>query len=218
MPANGNHDGLAINYVLQFALPQDETAGERAQGEEWYSFDYGNAHFVVLNDSAGNTLVEGAQRDWLRQDLMAVDRARTPWVFSVHHKPPYSCSTNHGSDIPLRNAWQPLYDEFEVDVVFNGHDHDYERSRPIRGIRDGSTDGIVAESGTNGIPVDQSGTVYIVAAGAGAPLYGVDTCYHTHVTESTRNYVLVDIDDKTFHYTAYRLDGTVLDEFEYTKP
>jgi hypothetical protein len=218
MPANGNHDGLALNYVLQFAVPQDPSTGERAEGEEWYSFDYGNAHFVVLNDTAGDTLVQGDQRDWLRRDLMAVDRGTTPWVFAVHHKPPYSCSTNHGSDVSLRNAWQPLYDEFGVDVVFNGHDHDYERSLPIRGIREGTSDGVIAESGTQGQPVDGSGTVYVVAAGAGAPLYGVsDTCYHTHFTESTRNYLILEVEGTTLRYTAYRLDGTVLDEFTYTK-
>jgi hypothetical protein len=217
-PANGNHDGLAINYVLQFALPQQADTDERAQGEEWYSFDYGSAHFVVLNDSAGDQLNNNAQRDFLEADLAAVDRSVTPWLFAVHHFPPYSCSTNHGSNVDLRAAWQPLYDTYEVDIVFNGHDHDYERSLPIRGFQEGTNDGVVADHGSNGVPIDRSGTIYIVAAGAGAPLYGVDpSCFHTHATESVRNYVIVDIDGLTLTYTAYRLDGSVLDEFTYTK-
>jgi hypothetical protein len=218
MFANGNHDLLAVNYLVQFALPGETSPGETA-GEEWYSFDYGNAHFVVLNDTtAAADTIGGAEAAWLSADLGAVDRLATPWVFVMHHKPAYSCATAHGSDVTLRSAWQPIFDQWGVDVVFNGHDHDYERSKPIRGFDTGSTNGTVAASGPGGIPVAGSGTVYVVAAGAGAPLYGVDpSCYHTQLTESVRNYVVVEIDGTTMHYTAYRLDGSVLDAFDYTK-
>ncbi len=210
MPANGNHEGLAVNYTLQLALPQELSEGERAEGEEWYSFDYGNAHFVVLNDTAGESLVTGSQLDWLDADLAAVDRDVTPWVFAVHHEGTYSCSTNHGSDIELRAAWQPVFDRHEVDIVFNGHDHDYERSKPIRGFAAGTSDGEVQAWG--------AGTIYVVSGGAGAPLYGVDDgCYHTETIESVNHYVIVDIEDRTLRYAAHRLDGTMLDSFEITK-
>lgn len=219
MLANGNHDGLATNYLAQFALPQEVTPGERGEGEEWYSFDYANAHFVVLNDTSTSSLIEGAESTWLRDDLMAVDRTTTPWIFVIHHVPPYTCATAHSSDLTLRAAWQPIYDEARVDFVFNGHNHNYERSRPIRGFSTGGTEGQVQATGANGIPVNNSGTVYVVAAGAGAPLYGVDpsTTSYTHIAESVRNYVIVTIENRTMHYTAYRLDGTVLDQFDYTK-
>jgi len=215
MPVSGNHDALALNYLLQFALPQDESEGERVQGEEWYSFDYANAHFVMLHDFAGEEILNGAERDFLEADLAAVDREKTPWVFAVHHHSPYSCS-NHGSIRRVREAFQPLYDRYRVDIVLTGHDHNYERSKPIRGFEEG--EGIVAASGPRGVPIDGSGTIYVVTAGSGAPLYGSDTsCYHTLVAESVNNYVIVDIEDRTLHLTAYRLDGTVIDEFEYSK-
>lgn len=217
MVANGNHDALAINFVSQFAMPQQLSAGE-TDPEEWYSFDYGNAHFVFLNDTTSEDSETTTQRDWLDANLGAVDRAKTPWVFVTHHKGAYSCSTNHGSNVDLREAWQPLFDKHHVDIVWNGHDHDYERSKPIRGFKPGTTDAALAEAGPNGAPVAESGTVYIVAAGAGAPLYGVDTsCEHTHVIESTRNYVIVDIVGRSLKVRAYRLDGTELDAFDYAK-
>jgi hypothetical protein len=217
MIANGNHDALAINLVSQFAMPQELSPGE-TDPEEWYSFDYGNAHFVFLNDTTVTNSEAGPQRDWLEADLAAVDRQEAPWIFVVHHKPTYSCSTNHGSDTDLRAVWQPVFDRYQVDLVFNGHDHDYERSKPIRGFQEGSTEGALAQAGTNGAPVAQSGTVYVVAAGAGAPLYGVDpSCYHTFVTESVRNYVVIDVEGRTLRYKAYRQNGTELDAFEYTK-
>lgn len=218
MPANGNHDALAVNYVIQFALPQDESAGEQAQGEQWYSFDYGNAHFVVLDSNAGDDVIAGAQADWLEADLAAVDREVTPWVFAFHHHPPYSCSTRHGSDRVVREAWQPIYDRHRVDFVFTGHDHLYERGKPIRGFQAGSKAGALAEATAEGLPVDGSGTVYVVTGGAGAPLYGADdSCYHTQLTESVYHYVVIDIEGPTMRYAAYRLDGSVLDEFEITK-
>lgn len=216
MPTNGNHEALALNYVAQFALPQTVDENERGEGEQWYAFDYGNAHFVVLDASAPASLVE-AQAAFLEADLAAVDRAETPWIFVMHHQAQYSCS-NHGSDLELRAAWQPVIDEHRVDFVLNGHDHNYERSRPIRGFQAAMpADGMVVTAGPEGQPVMESGTVYVVAGGAGAPLYDNGTCYHTQISERTSNYVIVEITGRTLHWTAYRLDGSVIDEFTYTK-
>jgi hypothetical protein len=216
MPVNGNHDALSINYVAQFALPQELSPEEKAQGEEWWSFDYGNAHFIGLNDTPDATALGSAQKSWLEADLAKIDRKKTPWVFAMHHRPSYSCGGSHGSDLNLRAQWQPLFDKYKVDMVFTGHDHLYERSKPIRGLM--GSDGIVAEAGTNGAPVKESGTVFVVAAGAGAPLYTAkSSCAHTQITESVRNFVIVDIADRKMKYAAYRLDGTTLDQFEYSK-
>src|SRR4029453_8728499 len=97
-----------------FAMPQQLTEGESAQGEEWYSFDYGNAHFVALNDSPEESALGDPQRKWLESDLAAVDRATTPWIVVTHHRPMYSCATAHGSDLDLRSAWQPIFDKYAV--------------------------------------------------------------------------------------------------------
>ncbi|MCA9622308.1 MAG: metallophosphoesterase family protein, partial [Myxococcales bacterium] len=216
MMSNGNHDALALNYLMQFALPQELSPGESGAGEEWYSFDYGNAHFVVLNDTTASSETIDAESAFLAEDLAAVDRDETPWVFAMHHRPLYSCS-NHGSDVDIRQAWQPIYDSFGVDIVFNGHDHNYERSHPIRGFQSGSSDGAIAAAGPEGQPVDGSGTVYLVAGGAGAPLYGSGSCYHTRVSESVRNYTSVAISGRSLSLRTYRLDGSLLDSFDYTK-
>lgn len=218
MVVNGNHDGLATNYLAQFALPQDVSAGEAGEGEQWYSFDYGNAHFAVLDDQADSAVIAGEEATWLRADLTAVDRAVTPWIFVVHHMPMYTSSTVHAPDLGLRAAWQPIYDEFSVDFVLNGHNHGYERSVPVRGFSTG-TDGVIQPTGTNGIPVAANGTVYIVSGGSGAPLYAVEPATpYTVFSESTYHYVILEIEGKTLRYHAYRLDGTDLDVFEYTRP
>jgi acid phosphatase type 7 len=211
MPVNGNHESLAINYVAQFALPQEITPGEIAAGKEWYSFDYANVHVVALNDSPESSALGAAQLGWLEADLAAVDRDKTPWIFAIHHRSTYSCGGSHGSDLDLRAAWQPIFDSHAVDIVFSGHDHLYERTKPIRA-------GAVAAAGLDDEPVDESGTIYVVSGGAGAPLYDADgSCVETHFTEAVRNYVVVEIEDRTMRYTAYDLNGAVLDEFTYAK-
>jgi hypothetical protein len=223
MVANGNHDLLTINYLAQFALPQTVSPSEVGQGEDWYSFDYGNAHFVVLNDTvAGSTILGGDEAAWLSSDLAAVNRATTPWIFVVHHQPLYTCASTHAPDTALRAAWQPIFDQYHVDFVLAGHNHEYERSTPVFQFDAGG--GHVAPQGANGAPVIDtnhlpSGTIYLVAAGAGAPLYPVDTtCPTTHTGMSVRNFVTFQITGNTLHMTAYdALTNTMIDELQYTK-
>jgi Icc-related predicted phosphoesterase len=218
MPVNGNHDVLSIYYVGQFALPQDVSPGELAQGEQWYSFDYANAHFMML-DTEANKL--DAQADWMREDVKKIDRQKTPWLIAVFHKAPYTCGSKHQSDsVAPRATWQPVFDELKVDLVLTGHVHNYQRSVPIRGFKPGTTEGVEAASGPNKAPVAESGTVYVVSGGAGADLYGVDpasNCAFSYFTEKTHHYVIIDIADRTMKYRAYRLDGSELDSFDYTK-
>ena len=217
MPVNGNHENLVINYFTQFALPETASQGEVAdsEGEEWYSFSYANAHFVMLDDQpTGSTLASETQ--WLKDDLSKLDRNKTPWVFAVHHKPIYTAS-NHSPDLDTRKAWQPLYDQYKVDFVLNGHNHVYERSLPIRGFQPGTQNGALAQADANGAPVNGSGTIYLVAGGAGASLYGTGTAYFTAHTERTRNYVVFDIDGNTLGYRALRPDGSTIESFKYTK-
>ncbi len=215
--ANGNHENLAIGLFTQFAVPQQLSEGESAQGEEWYAFDYGNARFVVMNDTPEANAISQAQHAWLDATLGAVDRDRLPWLFVMHHRSLYSCGGSHGSDLELRTVRQLIIDAHEVDMVVSGHDHLYERSKPIRGLA--GTDGLIAaDVGPDSTPVSQSGTLYVVAGGAGAPLYGADdSCDHTYIAESTYHYAIVEIAHRTLRYAAYRLDGTVLDQFEFSK-
>ncbi|MCA9593020.1 MAG: metallophosphoesterase family protein [Myxococcales bacterium] len=219
MPVNGNHDNLSVYYVGQFAVPQKVSQGETAQGEEWYSFDYANAHFLML-DSEGNSKLK-AQVDFIKADLEAVDRNVTPWVFAVFHTPPYTCGSTHqgDSDAP-RATWQPLFDQYKVDVVLTGHVHNYQRTLPIRGFKTGSTDGQVANSGAGGIPVGGSGTIYVVSAGAGGDLYNADpasACDTAYLTEKTNNFLVLEVEGGTLRYKALRLDGSEIDAFEYTR-
>lgn len=202
MPAYGNHDALSTSYTERFALPRN--AAEEADHEYYYSFVYGNARFIVLNDNYAlgikTTKLDGPQFAWLENELKS---AKEPWIFIFNHQPFYSASNKHGSDRNLQRVWLPLLDKYAVDMVFNGHDHNYERSKPMRNneVRSSMADG----------------TVFVVAAGVGAPLYENGTDYWTAKSESVENYTVIEIDGLNLKFQAKRLDGTVIDEVAFTR-
>jgi hypothetical protein len=77
----------------------------------------------------------GAQTGWLEQTLAAGRRdAEVDWIIvQMHQCAASSSATGNGSDLGIRQQWLPLFDRYQVDLVLTGHDHDYERSFPVRG-------------------------------------------------------------------------------------
>jgi hypothetical protein len=75
----------------------------------------------------------GAQTAWLERTLAAGRRDDSvDWIIVQMHQCACSSSaTGNGSDLGIRQQWLPLFDRYEVDLVLNGHDHDYERSFPV---------------------------------------------------------------------------------------
>ena len=200
MPTIGNHECTSSGgfprypvdpkYFEHFALPQPK---------EWYSFDYGNAHFIALNTE---TEMNGSQRDWLKRDLSSTNAT---WKFVFFHRPMYSSSLS-GCIRRILIACGDLFDEYHVDMVFMGHDHDYERSYPIY------DDWLVGSPG--------NGTIYIVTGGAGAPLkYGRLISPGPWCASFLTDYsfVLLHINETELHMEAKLLDGTVFDEIQISK-
>lgn len=149
-PAPGNHDYAnssarqadhAIPYYSIFTLPTAAQAGGVASGTEaYYSYNYGNIHFVALDSygwETGSTRLydtSGKQATWLKNDLAA---NKQPWTIVYFHHPPYT-KGSHNSDteselINIRQRIVPILERYKVDVVLNGHSHVYERSFLLNG-------------------------------------------------------------------------------------
>jgi hypothetical protein len=98
----------------------------------WHSFEAGPAHVVMLCSYADFSQ-QSAQYEWLAADLAKVDRSKTPWLLAVWHTPWYTSNAHHpmteGSE--MRGSMEALMLHYEVDVVFNGHVHAYERTNPV---------------------------------------------------------------------------------------
>jgi hypothetical protein len=156
-PAPGNHeyntDGAAgyYTYFGAAASPLDNNCTQECKG--YYSYDLGAWHIVVLNSEIDHAL-DSEQVQWLRADLA---EHVTTCTLAYWHKPRFS-SGAHGSLASLEPLWQVLY-EHGVDVVLNGHEHNYERfapqnpagqADPVRGIRQF----VVGTGGTSLRPID----------------------------------------------------------------
>ncbi len=177
--APGNHDyatDRAAPYLALFSLPRQ--ALREPDQERYYSFDYGDVHFVALDTNAPLEYVGDAatddMADWLMADLRQTTR---PWKVVFLHHPPYS-SGLHGSQALVRDKLVPLFEQGGVNLVIAGHDHNYERTLPIRGDRAAS--------------FAEGGIVYIVTGGGGAALYPLGASWFTafsraihHITRVT---------------------------------
>ncbi len=165
LPVPGNHENDSSQFFGNWAVP-----GDGAYAETFGSFDVGNAHVVLLDDeliaAVGTGDQVAAQLAWLEADLTAAeaDRATHPFIIIVHHRGELSTST-HGKEsdvIAARTALLPIWDKHHVDLVLNGHDHNYERSHPVTGPASSPT----VQTAAN------MGTTFVVCAGAGAGAYG----------------------------------------------
>jgi hypothetical protein len=139
------------------------------------SFTYGNVAVIQLdgNDlsaelSDNNGYTEGRQTAWLTQQLAAYRSPGSGIDFIVvgFHNCVFSSNTTHGSDGGIRLVWEPIFDQYEVDLVVSGHVHAYERSYPLRG---GQVTKTVPSGGT--VHPHRDGTTYICAGGGGQDLY-----------------------------------------------
>jgi len=149
-PATGNNDyanstarqkDQNIPYFDFFDLPVNGEAGGVSSGSEaYYSFDYGNIHFIALDSYIieSNTFrlfdLASPQVQWLQQDLAANNKK---WTIVYLHHPPYTMGS-HNSDtelelVKIRENIAPILEQYDVDLVLSGHSHSYERSKLMKG-------------------------------------------------------------------------------------
>jgi hypothetical protein len=113
----GNHDNPNERFYKPFNMG----------GKRYYSFRNGNAEFFALDSD----YLDPEQIDWVKDSLAKSDAA---WKICYFHHPPYSHAKSHGPDLDLRARLIPILQANGVRVVLSGHEHVYERFKPIDGI------------------------------------------------------------------------------------
>ncbi|MCM1306805.1 MAG: metallophosphoesterase [Bacteroides sp.] len=208
--AAGNHENgsNAMANYFNYTLDQQQ---ETVDGM-YYSFDYGNAHFTVLNtnDADDNGLGEN-QLAWLENDLKS---SRAKWKFVLMHKSIYS-GGSHSTDgevVAMRTQLQKLFAETGVSIVFGGHDHTYTTTYLVdkNGNAIDKTDNAEIKYTQGG------GVLYITLGTMGTKFYNYkensdiignfdeDKSILETLTSQTFGKVVVDGD--TITYTGYRYD------------
>ena len=184
-PTLGNHDALSADSATQtgtyydiFTLPKFGEAGGVASGTEaYYSFDFGNIHFIVLDSIETSRAPNGAMLTWLTNDLAATTK---PWIIAYWHHPPYSKHSFFDSDnsttqiemFEMRKNVLPILEAGGVDLVLTAHAQWYQRSYLIDGhygLSSSFTAGMKVDGGSG--RVDDTGP-YEKPALDGAPHKG----------------------------------------------
>jgi PKD repeat protein len=240
-PTLGNHDGVTADSATQtgpyyaiFTLPRQGEAGGVASGTEaYYSFDYGNIHFICLESFETNRSAGGAMMTWLQADVLATSQ---DWIIAFWHHPPYS-KGSHNSDtevelIQMRENALPILEAGGVDLVLTGHSHSYERSYFLDGHYDTSdtlVDSMKVDGGDGRIagdgayrkmsisPEAHAGAVYTVAGSSGLTSGGALNHPAMFVSLNVLGSVVLDIDGPRLDALFLDSTGVVRDTFTIFK-
>jgi hypothetical protein len=240
----GNHEtyspieGAQYPYFNMFSFPRFGEAGGVASGtEKYYSFDYGNIHFVCLDSELSDRAQDGAMLNWLRSDLEA---NTSDWIIAYWHSPPYSkgshdsdnLNDNFGNMTQMRENAVRVLETYGVDLVLSGHSHIYERSHLIHGHYGFSTSLTVhmlkdAGSGrpedtgayikTSEGPDANQGAVYVVAGSSGWATSRVGRHPIMYFDELEVGSLVIDINGKRLDAKFLRETGATDDHFTILK-
>jgi predicted phosphodiesterase len=186
-PVLGNHERNSHEFYDYFQVG----------ATPYYSFNWGNAHFIMLNSDIGNAATSPSARDafwkeqtqWLEDDLKANQKAA--YRFVVAHHPPITAVERRQGDNPHMIALMPMFEKYHVTAGLFGHDHNYQHYL-------------------------KNGIHYLISGGGGAPLYDVNKPAPdiTQKVISTEHFVRIRVDGETAHVEAIALDGSTLDKIE----
>jgi len=184
----GDHEGSRDEGRLfaQYFFPKKDYK------KLWFSFDLGNAHFVSLDYRYPKNK---EMIDWFKKDMEA---SNAKWKFVFMHRPCY----NLGGHCSMwgREIWPALFRKYNVDIVFSGHSHIYERFLPVR------------PSDSNGWAV-----TYITTGGAGANLYDIRKNDFLASTFSDYHFIYFDIKNNILSMKVFSTNDFLFDELTINK-
>ncbi|MFC7677914.1 phosphodiester glycosidase family protein [Paenibacillus sp. GCM10028914] len=193
--AIGNHEVMGTkgnsDFLAHFNQPGNGVPS--LQGTN-FSFDYKDAHFIVLNSEYQYE----EQKEWLEQDLAKTTKK---WKIAMFHRGPYGSIYD---TVEVRDLWAPVLEKYNVDLVLNGHDHMYLRTHLMKD-KQVSTDG--------------QGTTYVIAGSSGSKFYPLTSRDWQKVTdeEQTQMYASVEITGDELRMVTKTIGGRVADEFTLSK-
>ena len=194
---------LSVQWNAQFGFPKN---GPRGLEKTCYYIDYPNLKIIALNS---NVAIK-RQAKWLREILKSNDKK---WIVVTYHHPLFSAST--GRDNPeIRSLWQPIFEEYNIDLALQGHDHSYARGaiyeKPV----------VVKNENHGGNII---GPVYVVSV-SGGKMYSVNKsgwdeygATQGKTGERIQLFQHISIDGDRLTYRSFTATGELFDRFELLK-
>ena len=198
--AQGNHDADnsgSSEYLRLFG-----------QNNWTSSFNYKNVHFVPI-DTESNTDAAALDKDLAtaRQD------PNIKWIVAFYHKPIYTSPTSHEPDeAGIKNIVVPLFDKYHVDLVLQAHNHNYQRSYPLKADT-------VTETRPDSVYQSPKGSIYMVVGTGGQDFYQLDgqAPYIQNQFTGIPGFLKVDVSNTSLKGTFFANDGTIKDTFAINK-
>jgi hypothetical protein len=198
--AQGNHDADnsgSSEYLRLFG-----------QNNWTSSFNYKNVHFVPI-DTESNPDAAALDKDLAtaRQD------PNIKWIVAFYHKPIYTSPSNHEPDeAGIKNIVVPLFDKYHVDLVLQAHNHNYQRSYPLKAD-------MVTETRPDSVYQSPKGSIYMVVGTGGQDFYPLDgqAPYIQNQFTAIPGFLKVDVSDTSLKGTFFANDGTIKDTFAINK-
>jgi predicted phosphodiesterase len=184
--AIGNHEKNSSWFYDFISQPENET---------YFAFTYGNSRFIILNTNfpykSGTD-----QGKWLRKELKSEEYQKATWHFVFFHHPPY-CegwgNPDYEGEIGVRMFLVPIFEKYKVDIVFNGHAHDYERG-------------------------ELNGVKYIITGGGAGGLDSFQRDFpHITVYNSVHHFCVVEVNGNKLKFTARDISNKEIDSFVIEK-
>ncbi|MBE6746846.1 MAG: metallophosphoesterase family protein [Ruminococcaceae bacterium] len=215
VPVAGNHEGNLQWFKFNNMFNIGAVEGSNTMTGCYYSFDWGDAHFAVLNTNDMYPM-SLEQINWLRNDMNASD---AQWKVVLMHRALFSAgkNINKPDTLIMREHLLPVIDELGIDVVFAGHDHMYFRTESVKNNQVVEVDTVTERYKGEEIIFDlnPAGTTHILPSTSGTKRYSVnedaikpilDCGALVRATEDGGVFATVSLDSEHFVYKAYMVD------------
>ena len=215
-------------------------AGDKYPRMTNFSFDYGNAHWTVIDSNPYVDWNDSTLRDWLAKDLATA--ANSTWRFVLYHHPCFNSSRAHYEQQQMRLI-APIMEKGKVDIIFAGHVHNYQRTYPLTFKPDNLGNQLVA--GANNIKTGKmvngrwtldkkfdgkrktkpNGVIYITTGAGGQGLYNPEQQkdtdswqrYTTKFVSTVHSFTLMDVNGSTLMLRQFDIKGKEVDRVKITK-
>ncbi len=215
VPVAGNHEGNLQWFKFNNMFNIGEVEGSANITGNYYSFDWGDAHFAVLNSNDMYPM-SASQLNWLKNDM---NNSNAQWKIILTHRALYSAgkNINKPDTIIMRNLLLPVIDELGIDVVFAGHDHMYFRTKTVKDEKVQETETVTElyNGEMTTFALNPDGTTHILPSTAGTKRYSVnedaippilENAALARDTKAGGVFATVSLDSEHFVYKAYMVD------------
>lgn len=170
-PVIGNHDDTEDGQASDRDDIIDTYPAIPSQG--YYSFTKGNVRFIMM-DTQSNLGTGSSQYSFVQNELRIADSDPSIlWIIVCYHKPSITPDTDHAPLTNVRDNFHPLFDQYHVDLVLTGHNHNYSRSKPVRHNSSSPNTPTVMDNGNTSY-TDIDGRIYITAGHGGRSLDAIN--------------------------------------------